>query len=363
MSKPKPPGHWTPKRIKERVACHKTLKDFFTLDYDAYAAASRLNILPDVTKNLSREQLPPGFWTKETIKEAIKDIKSFKQWIEEDKKSYAAATRLKLLDDKDVTGHLIKVEGKPITKWTKEAILEDALLYDTRSDWKFYSPSAYKAAKDRGCFKEAVKHMTLQGNKYKRCIYSIEINGKNQIYIGLTQHFDTRIKAHLKTKRFKKYKKEELIITQATEYVDREKAALFEIDLMEKKVQEGFELLNTKAGGGLGGSTLEWTKEKVANSAKTEEFKMVWKNKYPGAYAAALRGGYLNEVTAHMPILNPKGKWTVKENVITDAKRYPSRSEWQEASVGAYEAAKLYGWFQEAVAHMPRRAPNKKKSS
>ncbi len=359
MSKPKSPGYWTPERIKERADCHKTLKDFFTLDVDAYSAAARLKILPEITKNLSREQLPVGYWTKDTIKDAIKDFVSFKQWIEEDKKSYAAATRLKLLNDNEVTGHLVKVEGKPITKWTKEAILEDALLYDTRSDWKLHSPSAYKASRDRGYFKEAVKHMTLLGNKYKRCIYSIEIKNKNKIYIGLTQHFKTRIKAHLKTKRFKQYKEKELIINQVTEYIDQEKAVLFEIDLMEKKIEEGFELLNIAPGGGLGGATLEWTKNKVEASAKKYEFKMVWKEKHPGAYAAALRGGYLQQVTTHMPVLNAKGKWTIKEDVLTDAKKYSSRSEWQDKSVGAYEAAKLYGWFEEAVEHMPKRAPNK----
>ena len=359
MTKPKPPGYWSLKKVKEKVNKHKTLKDFFTKDFDAYSAAIRLKILEKVTKNLLREQLPAGYWTKETIKDVIKHFKTFKQWMEESKKSYAAATRLKLLNDNDVTGHLIKVEGKPITKWTKEAILEDALLYDTRSDWKLHSSSAYKASRDRGYFEEAVKHMTLLGNKYKRCIYTIEIKNKNKIYIGLTQHFKTRIKAHLKTKRFKRYKEKELTIKQVTEYIDQEKAMLFEIDLMEKKIEEGFKLLNIAPGGGLGGATIEWTKDKVETSAKKYKFKMIWKEKYPGAYAAALRGGYLQQVTTHMPVLNPKGKWKIKEDVLDDARKYSSRSEWQDESVGAYEAAKLHGWFEEAIAHMPKRAPNK----
>ena len=359
MTNPKPPGYWTPERVKEKVNKHKTLKDFFTKDFDAYSAASRLKILKEVTKNLSREQLPAGHWTKKTIKEAIKDFKSFKEWYEEDLKSYAAAQRLKLLDDENVVGHLIRVEGRPISKWTKKTALEDALLDDSRSAWKLRSPSAYRASRERGYFDEAVAHMTLMGNKFKRCIYIIEIKNKKKVYVGLTQHFETRIKAHLKSKRFKNFKKEQLIIRQASEYIAREKAAQLEIDLMEKKLDEGFKLLNEAPGGGLGGSTLEWTKEKVSISAKKEKLKMIWKKKYPGAYAAALRGGYLEEVTIHMPILNPKGKWKEKEDVLADANKYPSRSEWQFASVGAYESAKLYGWFEEAVAHMPKRAPNK----
>lgn len=359
MGKPKPPGYWTIERITKKANKHKKLKDFFKKDFDAYSAASRLEILSEVTKNLSREQLPAGYWTKETIKNAIIGFETFKQWIEEDKKSYAAATRLKLLDDKDITGHLIKVEGRPITKWTKEAILEDALLYDSRSEWKKQSPAAYKASRERGYFDKAVAHMNLLGNKYKRCIYSIEIKGKKKIYIGLTQHFETRIKAHLKSKRFINYKEEELTIQQLTEYINRIKAADLEIELIQKRKNEGFELLNKDKGGGLGGAILEWTKDKTIKSAKKYKYKVRWSEAEPGAYAAALRDGYFDEATIHMEPLNPKGKWSEKEDVLSDAKQFLSRSAWQDASVGAYEAAKNNGWFEEAVAHMPKRAPNK----
>jgi predicted GIY-YIG superfamily endonuclease len=350
--KPRTTGYWTPKKIKEKVNKHKTLKDFFTKDFDAYSAASRLKILKEVTKNLYREQLPAGHWTKKTIKEAIKDFKSFKEWYEEDLKSYAAAQRLKLLDDEDVVGHLIKVEGRPISKWTKKALLEDALLDDSRSAWKLRSPSAYRASRERGYFDEAVKHMTLMGNKYKRCVYSIEIKGENKIYIGLSQHFKTRMNAHLKSKRFKKYKEEELIITQLTDYIEREKAAELEINLIKQRKEWGYELLNKDKGGGLGGATLEWTKDKVLVSAKKEKHKVRWRENECGAYAAALRDGYFEEATAHMEVLNPKGKWSEKEDVLADAKQYDYRHDWQDASVGAYEAAKKNGWFEEAVAHM-----------
>ena len=304
---------------------------------------------------------PPGYWTKKTIKKEIKDFKTFKQWIQESKRSYVAATRLKLLSDKDLTGHLIKVEGKPITKWNKDAVLQDALLDDTRSAWKLRSPAAYRASRDRGYFDEAVAHMTLMGNKFKRCVYSIEIRDQNKIYIGLSQHFTTRMKVHLKSKRFKKYKKEQLIMSQITDYIDREKAAQLEENLIIKKKEEGYELLNKDSGGGLGGATLEWTKSKVLESAKKEKYKVRWKENEPGAYAAARNGGYLKEAEAHMIVLNPKGKWSKKENVLKNAKKYSSRNAWQKASSGAYEAAKNNDWFDEATAHMPRRAANKKK--
>ena len=357
--KPRTAGYWTPRKIKEKVSKYKTLKDFFTKDFDAYSAALRLKILKEITKNLSREQLPTGYWTKKTIKKANKDFKTFKQWYEEDLRSYAAAQKLKLLEDKDVVGHLIKVQGRPVSKWTKQAVLTDALLDDSRSAWKLRSPAAYRASRDRGYFEDAVKHMTLMGNKYKRCIYSIEIKGKNKIYIGLSQNFKIRMNVHLKSQRFKKYKGEKLIMTQLTDYIDREKAAQLEKNLIKQKKGEGYDLLNKDKGGGLGGATLEWTKHKVLDSAKKEKYKVRWKENEPGAYAAARNGGYLKEAVAHMVVLNPKGKWSEKKDVLADSKKYKYRHDWQDASVGAYEAAKNNGWFEEAIAHMPKRAPNK----
>lgn len=358
MAKAKSYRYWTLNKIIKSRDKFKTVKDWYKNEFGAYAAASRLKILPELTKSLKKEIAANNFYSTDNIKKTVKNFTSFKQWLEEDKKSYAAAQRRGLLDDKNITGHLVKTKGKPITKWTKNAILKDALLNDSRSAWKRRSPAAYQASKIRGYFEEAVKHMTLIGNKYKRCLYSIEIKNRNKIYIGLSQNFKIRMKVHLKSKRFIQYKKKELIMTQLSDYIDREKAAKLEQKLIIKKKREGYSLLNKNLGGGLGGSTLEWTKKKVLNSAKKENFKTRWKENEPGAYAAARNGGYLEEAVAHMTVLNPKGKWSKKENILKDEKKYPSRNKWQKASPGAYEASKKNNWFQDAVAHMPRRATN-----
>ena len=68
-------------------------RDWYENEFGAYAAASRLKILPELTKNLKKEIVANDYYDADKIKEAIKDFTSFKQWQEEDKKTYAAAQR------------------------------------------------------------------------------------------------------------------------------------------------------------------------------------------------------------------------------------------------------------------------------
>jgi len=342
-------------------------------------------------------------WTRETLKETAKNFKTAKEWNEKDNTSYQAAARLKLLGDKYITGHLIKLT-KPIYKWTKQAVLKDALQYNTKHEWARSSKSAYRAARERGYLQEATAHMTLLGSKYHRCLYSIKIKGEKNIYIGLTYNFKRRIKDHLKTKRFKKYKKNKLIIKQLTDYINRTKAAKLEINLMQQHIDKGFILLNSKGGGGLGASHIwtkemviesakkysakqewreskdylayiaainngwykeatahmpeynqpppyKWTKDKVLESAKKEKHRARWKENEPAAYGAAVKKRWLKEATAHMKLLSQKGKWS-KKAVLTNAKKYKWKSDWFKNSQSAYGAAKRNGWFREATYHM-----------
>ncbi len=97
---------------------------------------------------------------------------------------------------------------------------------------------------------------------------------------------------------------------------------------------------------------LRWTKKAVLESALQYTDKVRWKEEVPGAYAAAQRKGWIDEACEHMVPLNPKGKWSDIEDILADAQKYQTRSEWQKKSSGAYEAAIKKGIFDDAVAHM-----------
>jgi len=97
-------------------------------------------------------------WTIKKLRTIAKKYKTSKDWKKNDDTSYQAAGRLKLLKNKSIVGHLIKLK-KPIYKWSKKAVLSDAKKYKWRSKWFKNSQSAYGAAKRNGWFKQATLHM------------------------------------------------------------------------------------------------------------------------------------------------------------------------------------------------------------
>jgi hypothetical protein len=95
-----------------------------------------------------------------------------------------------------------------------------------------------------------------------------------------------------------------------------------------------------------------WTKELLINEAKKWKTKAEWLKQGEG-YSRAKALGCFEECTAHMLEINkPAGYWCNKENVLEEAKKYKTRSEWQEKSNGSKKAAKKYGWYDECTAHM-----------
>ena len=93
----------------------------------------------------------------------------------------------------------------------------------------------------------------------------------------------------------------------------------------------------------------KWTKEAVLADARKYASKSEWR-KNSGAYAMAIRQGWLEEACAHMTALW-SAKWT-KETVILDALKYMTRSEWETRSNGAWSSARRNGWYVEATQHM-----------
>ena len=100
-------------------------------------------------------------------------------------------------------------------------------------------------------------------------------------------------------------------------------------------------------------------KENVINEARKYKTKSEWSVKGSTSYNSAKKNGWYDECVTHMIIIQvPKGYWKIKENIINDGRKYKTRVEWKKNSPGGNSAALKTEWYEEATAHMIR--PKKK---
>ena len=88
-----------------------------------------------------------------------------------------------------------------------------------------------------------------------------------------------------------------------------------------------------------------WTKEKCHEEALKYEERTKFKKKSGGAYFAAFKKEWLDEVCSHM------NRWP-KEKCQAEALKHNTRSAFFKKSNGAYNAARINGWLDEVCSHM-----------
>ncbi len=149
---------WTLEKIQEKANRCKSRRDFVTRYKCAYKAAVNRGILDEVCTHMTR--LIRKNWTyEEMIEEALK-YKTRKEF-KVSSPAYQIAIKRNLLDQ--ICSHMPKradQSGKnsPVFKWTLEKIQEEALKYKTRNEFCKNS-SAYQAARYAGCLDDVCSHM------------------------------------------------------------------------------------------------------------------------------------------------------------------------------------------------------------
>jgi hypothetical protein len=117
-------------------------------------------------------------------------------------------------------------------------------------------------------------------------------------------------------------------------------------------VERGYTLLNSTAGGELGGAKRKSTKRKCHRvTLKFNDKGSFYRNR-PLEYAAALKYGWLDEICSHM-YQTPKFEkyWTI-EICQEDANNCNSKQEFERKYPLSYAAAKRHGWLESICSHM-----------
>ena len=191
-------------------------------------------------------------------------------------------------------------------KWTNEAIIEDALKYNTRTEWAKNSSSAYERARHNDILEECCQHMTQLRHKWS-----------DEEIIEDAKKYNTRYEWQQKSKSYTIAKTRRGLIDVCTAHM---------IPLHKT-----------------------WTIDNIKQEAFKFNSKGQWSSNSPSSYMAAIRQNIVNECCSHMTKLHTK--WTIDE-LLASAKKYQFRSDWYNLERKAYRAAINLNIFNECVSHM-----------
>ena len=250
------------------------------------------------------------------------------------------------------------------TTYSKEVCYKAALKCQYRSEFAKKFKGEYFAALRNGWLDEICSHMIVVGNHYKRCIYAYEfpnVNGKNYVYVGLTDHIPQRDLVHGRKGAVysfcKKHNLERPMPIQLTEYIDKEEAKEQEGIQLSQYVARGWLPLNRVKTGSLGGHlendgfTFEECKAIGQKYNKRSEWK---KNDYPTYYIASKRG-WINDILEQGERFgNAKQRYWTEERIAETALKFETRKEFQKNEPSAYARAWKMGILDKVCGHMKR---------
>lgn len=304
---------------------------------------------------------PSNFkWSKEAILSDAKKYQTKVEWLRSSKGAYKAASIYGHFDE--ATSHMLP--SKRISKWSKEAVIQNAQKFVKISDWR-KGGNAYAVALKNGWIKEATAHMnnlkrgswtfydiSEESKKYQTLTEwaksgkgSYSAASKNGWLKDLASHMPRAIKPN-------GYWTKKRVIEDAKKYKTRTEWRKNSSSAATMATRNGwFEAATSHMR--LLVDHGKWTKQAVLKEAKKFKTKSEWGRAKNGSYGAALKHGWVDEASKHMVASDRTRKWT-KELIIADAKKYSTRGEWHKAKGSAATVAISKGWHDEATKHMHR---------
>ena len=300
--------------------------------------------------NDSDKRKPRGYWDikENCLQESLK-YNTRNEFRKGSVGAYISSLRNGWLDD--ICNHMVEVI-KPRGYWDiKENCLQESLKYETRSEFYKGSGSAYRSSLRNGWLDDICKDMEVVGNLKMRCIYVFEFQD-NYAYVGLTYNLKTRYNEHMNKIDCVVYKHIEGTnltpkFIQLTDYMDEELATKEETEWENKYISEGWNMLNIKKTGGLGGCIVKWDYVSCKKEALKYETRSEFQKGSNGAYNSSWKNGWLDDICGHMVEgKKPNGYWT-KEKCREESLKYNNRIEFRKGSGSAYRSSLKNGWLEE----------------
>ncbi|NML71686.1 GIY-YIG nuclease family protein [Chryseobacterium sp. RP-3-3] len=256
-----------------------------------------------------------------------------------------------------ICSHMIS-RRKPYRFWNFDQCQKEALKYTTKVHFKRDNSSAYSISLRKGWLALICSHMHAVGNQNKRLVYAYEFPN-NAVYVGLTCNKEGRQAQHLKEKTSPVYNyslKNNLnpvYKSISKSYIAADKAQKLEEKTIKIYKQNGWIILNKAKAGGLGWSEKKWTFEKCQKEALKYKTRSDFQDNSSSAYNAAHRNNWM-QICDHMIYKrSPKGTWTY-ESCKQAALQCKTRSEFRSRFGGALSKASAEGFYEEIVSHLKK---------
>ena len=95
------------------------------------------------------------------------------------------------------------------------------------------------------------------------------------------------------------------------------------------------------------------------NEARKYKTKKEFEKKNVSAFLAAHKYGFIKDMDWFPKFQRPSGYWKNKENVINEAKKYTTKTEFRKNAYPAYNAAKKNGYLEEITWPINPKSKNK----
>lgn len=305
-------GYWSKKRCKEEAQKYKSRADFKRTSPSAYSAACKNNWLQELCGHMTLLVKPVGYWTKERCREHALKFTSKSEFRAGSPSAYSAAR--KNLWVTEICEHMIPTRH-PNGFWTKVRCKEEALKYQSRKLFLKGSPSAYVAASKHKWLPEVCAHMTLLAKPVgywteERCQEeALKFNTKSEFskgapsayVIACRNKWTKKICRHMEAlKRTDGYWSRKRCKKEAIKYTSRsafKKGSPASYSAARKKgwlaqLCSKMPLLVKPVG--------HWNKERCQGEARKYTLRSNFKKFASGAYTSAIDNGWLEEICQHM---------------------------------------------------------------
>ena len=310
----------------------------------------------------------PKKWIYETCYIEAKKYKTKREFQRECGSAYVVACKNKWLDDYDwfVNGNKRAAEKK--TKWNKETCYEEAKKYSTRSEFFKGCGSAYNVARQNKWLDDYIWFIEGRFKLFNDKVDSVYVYifSDNTVYIGRTlmKRQENRRIEHQNDNvgLYAKYNNLNMPNMQILEENLTLKEGLEREDYWVNWYKNnGYYVLN-KAKTGVGSGSLgtinngKWNKETCYEEAKKYSTRSEFQKSSSGAYKVARKNKWLDDYDWFIEVYKPMGYWN-KETCYEEAKKYSTRSEFQQGCGRAYTVAcknkwlDNYDWFNRPVVY------------